>query len=325
MILKNKRLPPTPKPTVLQPPLGILELERFSEESLYRWSKLSDSLNEFEDTLYHALEPERKRLRSELVESLAKQKSKHVNEKNWTRIVAYRYSNAPLSSAGSLNGIGGRFNAGVELDANTMQAWPALYLAENYETAFREKFQLAKDERVDGLSADELALDAGASHSFVQVNIDLTKVFDLTDSDSLGDLCKIIAKFKTPQRVKELRQELRMPTNQALLVRTPANLYRTVCEFNWRSRPIQFGLPANSHLLADWVIAAGYEAILFLSSKSYGRCLAVFPDQLLDQSFVELAEPAPASVVFTRLDTETAESLSGWDSVLTKFRSVKKK
>jgi hypothetical protein len=323
--VKNKRLPPSPKPTTLQPPLGILELERFSEESLHKWHKFSDNLNEFEDTLYHALEPERKRLRSELVESLSRQKPIPVKENNWVRIVPYKYGDAPLSSAGSLNGIGGRFNAGVELDANTMQAWPALYLAENYETAFREKFQLAKGEQVDGLSATELALDAGASHSCIQVNIDLSKVFDLTSAHALNDLCKIIAKFKTPHRVKELRQELRMPTNQALLVRTPANLLKTVCEFNWRSRPVQFGLPANSHILADWVIAAGYEAIIYQSSKGAGRCIAVFPEQLLDYSFVELADPSPAGVIFTRLDGDTAESLSGWDTVLTKFRSAKKK
>ena len=68
----------------------------------------------------------------------------------WVRIVTYQYSLEPLSYAGDLRDIGGRFKAGAELENGTLKPRPALYIAENLETAFREKFQLAKTDSVAG-------------------------------------------------------------------------------------------------------------------------------------------------------------------------------
>ena len=82
-------------------------------------------------------------------------------------MVTYQYSLEPLTCAGSLQALGGRFNAGCELDANTMRPWPALYLAQNFETAYREKFQLASDVQVDGLTPQELSLEGAVSHTTV--------------------------------------------------------------------------------------------------------------------------------------------------------------
>jgi hypothetical protein len=86
------------------------------------------------------------------------------------RTVTYQYSLEPLSCAGSLTDIGGRFNAGCELDDNTVSPWPALYVAQDLETAFREKFGIASDDVVDGLTAHELALNGKVSHSNVILN-----------------------------------------------------------------------------------------------------------------------------------------------------------
>ena len=85
------------------------------------------------------------------------------------RTVTYQYSLQPLSAAGSLQAVGQRFNAGFELDTGTLSPWPALYLAQNFETAFREKFQLASDVVADGLTPQELALEHDVSHSTVFV------------------------------------------------------------------------------------------------------------------------------------------------------------
>ena len=43
----------------------------------------------------------------------------------------------------------------VGLDVGTLQPWPCLYIAENFETAFREKYQLASDASHQGLRPDE--------------------------------------------------------------------------------------------------------------------------------------------------------------------------
>ena len=132
-------------------PNGLLELDRFSEKSLQQWQTASRDLDEFQDSLHFGPEPERRRYRAELIASLNSVGGVELSLRNWSRLVTYQFSMNPLSAAGSLHDIGGRFNAGIDLDSQTLDPWPALYLAEDYETAFREKFQIASDATESGL------------------------------------------------------------------------------------------------------------------------------------------------------------------------------
>ncbi len=321
--MSRKPVPPPSKHISIVADRGILELDRFTDANLDAWKRASQDLDEYTSVLFYHLEPERQRLRTELLASLDRPHLT-LSEKNWGRMVKYQYSNAPLSSAGSLKDIGGRFNVGTELDDGTIKGWPALYLAEDFETAYREKFRLKRDQLFNGLNPDELALQPGSSHSFVQVNIKLNKIFDLTSSASLSALEKILQKFKVPTRAKELHKKLRFPQNQPILFKSAAHLFHHVCMFNWRALPIQFGFPATSQILAELIFAAGYEAILYKSSKSGARCLAVFSENLLDGSFVELADTSPPAVIYPRLTSDTAEALSGWDTIAPQLRSNRK-
>jgi len=144
--------------SIPQAPIGIRELDRFSNASIDQWNAISSDLDELEANLYFALEPERRRLRPQLLGALQLQQSKPLLMQGWVRIVDYQYTNMPLSSAGSLTGFGARFNAGMDLDPGTLKPWPALYLAEDYETAYREKFQIKSSQTIEGLKPEELAL-----------------------------------------------------------------------------------------------------------------------------------------------------------------------
>jgi hypothetical protein len=137
-----KQFPGGARRVAAEGPLGLRELDRFSETSLERWNAVYQDLDELQDSLYFGLEPERRRYRPDLIAALNSVASVDLCMAGWCRAVTYRYSLAPLSCAGSLQYIGGRFNAGTELDPQTLAAWPALYLAADFETAFREKFQL---------------------------------------------------------------------------------------------------------------------------------------------------------------------------------------
>jgi hypothetical protein len=130
--------------------------------------------------LFFGTVPARKRLRTKLIAALQGASSGPYSFQHWVRTVTYQYSLEPLSCAGSLTDIGGRFNAGCELDDNTVSPWPALYVAQDLETAFREKFGIASDDVVDGLTAHELALNGKVSHSNVILNGHLENVFDMT-------------------------------------------------------------------------------------------------------------------------------------------------
>jgi hypothetical protein len=302
------------------PILGILELDRFTTQDLHRWEQASKGLNEIWDLLYFGVEPERRKLRHQLLESIKGVGHVSVQLDQWVRIVTYQYSLEPLTSAGSLQALGGRFNAGYELDAGTMRPWPALYLAQNYETAYREKFQLAKDENVDGLTPQELSLEGAVSHTTVFVNGHLSRVFDMTTFTSLTSVAKVLRKIEMPSKVAAIAKKLKFGRNAFFMITTGQQLFSAAVKQNWRVFPAQFGLPAPSQILAELIREAGYEAILYPSSKSSGKCLAVFPANLGDSSFVQLADQAPTEKTTKRLDQSTATMLEGWDAIPRQFR-----
>lgn len=302
------------------PPLGILELDRFTTQDLQKWEQASANLDQLWDSLYFGVEPERRKLRHQLIEAIKGVGHTSLQLDHWVRIVTYQYSLEPLTCAGSLQALGGRFNAGYELDANTMRPWPALYLAQNFETAFREKFQLATDENVDGLTPQDLSLEGAVSHTTVFVNGQLNRVFDMTAFTSLISVAKVLSKIKLPSDVAALARKLKFDRNTFLMVKTGQQLFNAAVKQNWRVLPTQFGLPAPSQILAQFIRNTGYEAILYPSSKGSGKCLAVFPANLGDDSFVQLMDEAPSEKTTKRLDQSTAAVLEGWDAIPRQFR-----
>lgn len=313
---KNRTARPLPKVVSLpKGALGILELERFSQATLVRWNAASKDLDQLQASLYFGVQPEQRRARQALIEALQEAPSKSFAFSRWTRIVTYQYSMEPLAAAGSLHGFGGRFNAGADLDQGTLGPWPSLYIAEDYETAFRETFQMPSTGKVDGLSPQELALAHSTSHATVFVNGNLRSVFDMTSPSALDRVAKVFGRIKMPAQAVELRKKLRISANALWMISTGQQLYDAALMHNWRTLPVQFGLPASGHTLAELIRAAGFEAILFRSTKGQGRCLAVFPDLLASRSFVELADAAPPEVKHTRLDVNSGDELAGWDSL----------
>ena len=300
-------------------PIGIRELDRFSSESIDRWNAYSKDLDELEANLHFALEPERRRLRSELIAALQQHQSNPLDIQGWVRIVDFQFTLMPLSSAGSLTGYGARFNAGMDLDHGTLNPWPALYIAEDYETAYREKFQLKSSQLIDGLKPDELALEHGRSHTTVILKGQVDRVFDMTSSRHLDAVAKVLKKIKMPERAKSLKKRLRMKPNDLSMIQNGQGLYDAVLRQNWRLLPAQFGLPARSHVLAELVRAAGFSAILYRSTMGSGNCLAIFPDKLSGSAYVELADKPPPEVRHIRLDGNSADDLAGWDILPSTF------
>ncbi len=319
---KHKEIPPSRSQQGPQP-ITLLELDRFSQSSLTAWKTLSADLDQLEQTLYFALEPERRRLMPEMLAALAPSDDEPFVFENWVRLVSYTFSRQPLSSAGSLLDVGGRFNAGVGLDEGTLAPWPCLYLAEDFETAFREKFQLGSTENHDGLSPAELALMPNASHVTVMLRGHLRQVFDLTTPSALTKLAKVLAKIKMPERARSLQKKLQIPVNQLFMMRTAQQLHDAAVKHNWRALPVQFGLPAHSHVLADLIRHAGYEGILYPSSKGSGRCLAVFPEALREGAFIALQDRPPFEDTLITLDSNSSGALAGWEILPVQQRTTK--
>ena len=293
---------------------SLIELDRFSTSDLKRWRQISADLDELNNLLYFGIEPQRRRRQSDMIAALQSVSAVQVPIDGWVRNVPYRFSGSPLSAAGSLTGFGGRFNIGIDVEQAMHEPWPALYIGEDLETAFREKFQLDRCDRVDGLTPQDLALVPRDDFATVYVNGHLERVFDIDQPDCLTPLCAVLRKMNLPATVRTIQQRLRIPKPAVYMVRTPSRLREDVLEKNWRVSPAQFGLPATSHLLAGLILDAGFEAILYPSTKGRRRCLAIFPHNLAsDRSHVQLANAAPSGVTLTRLDLNTADELCGWE------------
>lgn len=291
---------------------GILELDRFSSLDLQRWQRVSKDLDRLHSLLYFGFVEQRNVLRKELLAALQAPTFTSFEFQNWVRIIPYRYCLSPLSAQGSLNGIGGRFNVGYDIPSHVVAPWPALYLAENFDTAFREKYGNARDDARGALKPEELALQKPESITSVRLCGQISRVFDLTDTAKLKPFCDVLARCKMPREVADVLRRLKIKRKEITTIKTPAQLQAAVMAHHWRQWPVQFEVPAHGQVLASLLIAAGYEAVLYRSSKSDKRCLAVFPCNIgSNDTWIELAPDYPEQVDHSRLDMDSAAALSG--------------
>lgn len=136
---------------------------------------------------------------------------------------------------------------------------------------------MAKDNRVDGLSAEELALTPAGSYSTIRLNGHLELVFDLVQAGALEPVCEVLRKINPPAEAIRLQKRLKIPGSPGTMIRSAARLIHETLVANWRSLPVQFGNPAVSQILAGLILDAGHEAIRYPSTKRDGECAAVFP------------------------------------------------
>jgi RES domain-containing protein len=284
---------------------ALIELERFSQASLQDWRAAEHRLRQLHQSLFFGLEEQRQNHSAELIDALRSHALSGQPFENWARIVDYRYSNAPLSLAGSGTRIGGRFNIGAGINAAAFTSFPALYIAQDYETAFRERFPMNDRARKAELTAEELALRAPGSFTHVALRGQVETVIDVGDAQALKSFVGVLSEFLMPRVVRDLAR--RMGMRPLGLVRTASGLQRQLMHANWRAEPMQFDLPANSQVFGRIASAAGLHGILYPSSRNANtQCLALFPQNwAAGSSFVEVMGGAPSDARLTRIDGTT--------------------
>jgi hypothetical protein len=303
VIRRQRPAPPkrqTPQPSDLGlPALGVLEA--FTHASLTQWRAAGKNLARFSETLFFDLERHRAQHSDEFVAAIRSSLKGPLEFHGWSRLVDYEFSNQPLSMEGSIKADGGRFNIGRLLNPATYTPFPALYVAEDFPTAFRERFGVDKTSNVSGLTATDLALRRETSFSNVALNIQLETLIDIGDLDSLKATTDILRRFQMSKTIAVNARRLRMRPG---LVRTATGLQRQLLSRNWRVEPVQYDLPSNSQIFGRLCAAAGAHAILYPSTRdSSKRCLALFPQNWKSSSSrVELAGVAPPEVLVRRLD-----------------------
>jgi RES domain-containing protein len=287
---------------------ALTELERFSQASLHQWLAAKTYLDTLQRALYFELEPLRQRNEARLRDALLSQTLSSFEFDGWSRIVDYRYGLEPLSVAGSLKGEGGRFNIGSELSPAAFTAFPALYVAEDYETAFRERFAGPSSVKPGELSAQELALRSPGSFTQVRLHGHIENLLDVGNLETLKPFATVLREFPIPRDVRQLARKLGLRP-PPWLIRSPVTLQRQLLHPNWRMLPQQFDLPANSQIFGRIAAAAGIHGILYPSSRHVAkRCIALFPQSWLESnSCIEVTDQAPEGARLTRIDGMTRE------------------
>jgi hypothetical protein len=153
---------------------------------------------------------------------------------------------------------------------------PALYCAEDYSTAFLEKFG-SRETGIEGLTGAELALRTPTSFTQVRLQLQLENVLDVSDQGALKSIVDILKDLQMPKSVPQTARKLGLK-QAPWLVRSTITLQRQLLHPNWRMLPMQFDLPANSQIFGRLVAAAGVHGILYQSARdSTHRCLALYP------------------------------------------------
>jgi hypothetical protein len=121
----------------------------------------------FQWNYYSEIAFQRAQIYPELQKALIEQATGDFAFEKWQRAVKYRYALQPLNARGSLSEAGGRFNAG-EIDTARFTAFPALYVAQDKQTA--EDELLSRDVKGALFSPEELALARASSITVVSLS-----------------------------------------------------------------------------------------------------------------------------------------------------------
>jgi len=267
---------------------------------------MADALEQYNVRLFYHLEGLRQVHHTELIRALSSCKPTVVELHEWARIVDYQYTLAPLSAAGSVVK-GGRFNIGSDLDPAQFVPFPALYLAANYETAYAERFGGPTAADRGAFTGQQYALRRPGSFSAVRLSGEAHQIFDLRRARVLERFVDIVRRFPMPDDLKHLAKEL--GKRPPWLITKSSQLRKGLLAADWRAWPVQYGIPANPQVFGRLLLEAGFEGVVYPSTRGNDLCLALFPTALAaSDTHVELVDQAPNGVI-ARLDSDTWSQL----------------
>jgi hypothetical protein len=280
-------------------------LDAFTEQQMQLWDDQGHTLQRLSDRIYFELERQRVAHYDALCTSLHAVPSVIVDVTDWSRVTEWRWNLTPLSSVGSLNGVGGRFNIGNDLDRARNQAFESLYIAESVDTALAEYFGGSPSSLKSGLSLSDLALRRRSSFTTFVLKGQLEQVLDLRTDKALGAFADIIKDFDISEETKHAVRIAGLPPRA--IMRSARELWKQllVPPSEWRLEPQAHGIPAACQIFGGFARDAGFEGILFPSQQGSGFCLAVYPGNFrASDGRLEVVGAIPEGATHTILDKD---------------------
>lgn len=294
---KKKRGRPRHQP---QRPSGFLD--SFTFEDVKHWNARSVDAQRYSNAVYFDLEKQRVSHHDALVSALRDAGGIELPITDWVRVTGNRWALQPLSSVGSIKGIGGRFNVGDALRLRA-QVFPALYIAHDLDTAMYEYF--GGPPASSALSMHELALRREGGFAVFVLEGQLENVLDIRDEKRLTAFVSIIKQFRLTKETQQLAKKCSLPPR--MLMRSVKTLRDKLLDAPeaWRTEPQAASVPAPSQIFARYVEAAGYEGVLYPSQQGGTLCLALYPRNLKDSdSYIVVKGPLAPGTTYIRLDRD---------------------
>ncbi len=248
---------------------------------------------------YSELATQRNAIQDQIKQALIQTCIPYAIEK-WQRALKYKYSLHPLSIAGSLTFIGGRFNTGRGVNSE-IPTFAGLYLAKNKDTALQEHLGQEPVSDESKLTPREIALTNPASETIISISGKLDKIFDLTGLNSLHPFIELIKNFVLSPELKSAAKKLQI--QQPEIIKTSDKLLETLLCTRWRQLPSEYDVPANSQIFGHLVYSAGIEGILYPSKLTTQPCLVIFPENFSGtDSYLVLDDETPHPKVPNKVD-----------------------
>ena len=281
-------------------------LDQFSVTDIHKWTAFKDQFLKYHWDYYKELAYQRSQIADEIRKSLLEAAQKTFTFEKWQRAVKYKYALKPFSTTGSTTDpAGGRFNIG-DINPSQFSPFPALYLASDVNTA-RQELLCQKIDPGQENRAFDFALTNPTSVVNISLSGTLDSIINLREPEKFQSFVDLIKDFSVPDYLKKAAKDI--GEREPELIRTVPKLLDSLLDPNWRLWPMQFDLPVASQIFGQLVSEAGIEGILYPSKFTDRDCLAIFPRNFEEGSFVQMDDATPAEVKMRRLDVTT------WDEI----------
>lgn len=297
-----------PKYLIKKPRSSFILLDQFSMADIHKWASFKDQLLRYHWDYYNDLAYQRSKIADKIKQSLLEAAQKSFAFQKWQRAVKYKYALEPFSVTGSLIDPGGRFNIG-DINPSQFPPFPALYFATDKETALQELLsqKIEPNQGTGRLNPLDFALTSPDSIAIVSLSGSLNSIINLKEPKNLQPFVDLIKDFLIPEYLKKTAKDLGVEEPE--LIRTVSKLADSLLDPNWRLWPMQYDVPNVSQIFGQLVSESGIEGILYASKFTGNDCLAVFPQNFDEESFIQLDDEAPAGIKIRRLDSKTWQEI----------------
>lgn len=279
-------------------PRRRLTPEEVIHDQILRLGRLDRKYIRYFSSFYSHLASEREKILDKILDVMWSARTVNLEMTNASRIVDAIYQTHPLCSVGSISEPpGGRFN--FAMISSYFQDFQALYIANDYETAFRERFK----ETTGTLTANELALRPINSFTHVRLNVRLDNCLDVRSKKTLEPLAELLSKIKaTPEHRAQARK---LGLGIPVTLQNASELFFQMTNPHYQHLPTWLDQPAPSQWLGHFARQAGFQGVVFPSVRNLeGFNVAIFLDNFKDSSCqLRLVDPMAAVPDIYRLAT----------------------